>query len=88
MTTDNPSYVRRDNFRRRLEPFGDSILHGAGQDPKAFKLYFDAIGESKPALYMTYIGLDKVRRYFTVFAPKFCEWLQKALERDLSLPRL
>jgi hypothetical protein len=28
--------------------------------------------------------LGKVRRYFTVFVPKFCEWLQKGMKRDLS----
>ena len=34
------------------------------------------------------LRLDKVRRYFTVFALKFREWLHKALKRDFSLPRL
>ena len=41
----------------------------------------------EPAL-PEYQRLDMVRRSFTVFALKFCEWLHKALSWNPSLPRL
>jgi hypothetical protein len=53
----SPLHVPRAAFGRRLEPPGDQVLHGAGQDPAAFRAYFQAVGERKPALYMTYLDL-------------------------------
>ena len=42
----------------RLEPIGRRVIHGAGQDPDAFRAYFDAVGDTKPEIYMTYLGLQ------------------------------
>jgi endo-1,4-beta-xylanase len=53
------AYAPRVEFGARLEP-GNRIIHGAGQDAKAFTDYaknFD--GDHQPLIYMTYIGLCK-----------------------------
>ena len=46
-------------FGRRLEPQAGRILHGAGQDPKAFAEYFKLLREHPPAIYMDYFSLEK-----------------------------
>ncbi len=51
------TYAPRVEFGARLEP-GNTIIHGAGQDPKGFDEYranFDAAHQ--PLIFMTYIGL-------------------------------
>jgi Beta-galactosidase len=53
------TYAPRVEFGARLEP-GNRIIHGAGQDAKAFSDYaknFD--GDHQPLIYMSYIGLCK-----------------------------
>ena len=53
----------------RLEPGGHRILHGAGQSPEEFRAYFNAVGEHKPTIYMSYLGLQEkpadIAAYFT-----------------------
>ncbi len=59
------NHVRRGDYGRRLEPAGDVVLHGAGQDPQAFREYYEAVGMHKPVLYMTYVSLkDDLPAYF------------------------
>jgi hypothetical protein len=52
----------------RLEPIGRRVIHGAGQSPDEFQKYFAAIGDTKPEIYMTYLGLrlqpDDIKEYF------------------------
>ena len=43
--------------RRRLEPEGRRVIHGAGQSPDAFRRYVEAMGDSPPMIYMAYCGL-------------------------------
>ncbi len=54
-----PTAPREVNFGRRLEPVGRQVIHGAGQSTHDFDAYFKAIGEHKPIIYMTYIGVGK-----------------------------
>ncbi len=68
-----PSHISRLNFGRRLEPQGDVVIHGAGQDPGAFKQYFGAVGERKPTLYMTYVTLKRDM-------PAYFRWLKQELD--------
>jgi hypothetical protein len=66
-------HLPRLDGERRLEPGGDVVLHGAGQSPEAFKAYFEALGEYKPLLYMTYVTLkDRMPVYF--------QWLKEQLD--------
>jgi hypothetical protein len=66
MTAVRPWHVERLDFGRRLEPAGNRVLHGAGQDPDEFREYYRAVGpRTKPALYMTYLDLrSDVPAYF------------------------
>ncbi len=48
------------DFGRKFEPRGDRVIHGAGQSPDAFDNYWNAIGPNKPALFMTYCGLNRI----------------------------
>lgn len=76
MCEELPSPVPRHYYGRRLELQGDRVLHGAGQDPEAFKAYFEHIGEHKPALYMTYVTLKAdMSEYF--------QWLKQELDAYL-----
>jgi hypothetical protein len=61
-----PDFIDRYNFQRRLEPEGNIVLHGAGQDPgvgnrydpKPFHDYWQAMDErQRPAIYMSYVSL-------------------------------
>lgn len=50
-------YQPRLFFKAKLEP-EKGVLHGAGQDPKAFYDYCKVMGEKQmPILYMTYVGI-------------------------------
>src|SRR5258708_29667746 len=69
-------HIPRLDFERRLEPSGDVVLHGAGQSPEAFKEYFEALGDHKPLLYMSYVTLkDEMPVYF--------QWLKEQLDEYL-----
>jgi hypothetical protein len=59
-------YAGRLDFGRRLEPVGDRVIHGAGQDPDSFRAYWRAMGRGRePALYMSYTPLKAdMRAYF------------------------
>ncbi|MBD3314420.1 MAG: hypothetical protein GF344_01425 [Chitinivibrionales bacterium] len=50
-------FVKRSTTKRRLEPEGNVVLHGAGQSPEAFRSYYALLSPTVPCLYMTYIGL-------------------------------
>lgn len=76
MSSALPSPASRQFGGHRLEPDGNSVLHGAGQDPEAFREYFAQVGAHKPALYMTYVTLKAdLRAYF--------DWLKQELDTYL-----
>jgi hypothetical protein len=57
-------FVPRANYGARLE-IADKVLQGAGQDIKGFANYFKTVGDSKPLIYKTYIGLkDDLPTFF------------------------
>jgi len=81
-----PGYVPRLNFGRRLEPIGDVVLHGAGQSPEAFRQYFGAIGERKPALSMTYVDLrDDLSAYFQSLDQELDQYLPWSVVPQIGL---
>jgi len=60
------SFVDRRNFNRTLEPLGNGVLHGAGQDPGVgrrydpdpFHAYWHAMDRDlRPIIYMSYVPL-------------------------------
>ena len=53
-------YQPRANYGQRLEPV-DKILHGAGQDPDAFRQYWNVMDEGeKPIVFMYYENLRNI----------------------------
>ncbi len=38
------------------------IIHGAGQSPKQFKKYWEAVGNYKPLIYMMYVRTDEIKK--------------------------
>lgn len=80
----HPRHVERVSFGRRLEPRGDVVLHGAGQDPGVgdrydldpFRQYWRAVGASRPLLYMSYMPLK-------ADMPAFVDGLRRALDEYL-----
>jgi hypothetical protein len=64
-----PDAQAPESLLHRLEPSGHRVLHGAGQSPDEFRDYFNGVGEHKPAIYMTYVGLREkpaeISRYFS-----------------------
>lgn len=67
-------YEERVDFGARLEPKGNAILHGAGQNPQEFGQYTQAVGMA-PAIYMGYASihhdyqksLDKIQNAMASF---------------------
>lgn len=55
--TELTEFAPRVDFGARLEP-ASAIIHGAGQDPQAFREYYDVMDAENlpPALFMVYIG--------------------------------
>lgn len=51
------------NFNQKFEPKENKILHGAGQSPKAFLSYWNAIGDNKPLIYMTYAKITIIQKW-------------------------
>lgn len=50
--------VARAHYGRRLEPPGNSVLHGAGQtDWASFATYRTAVAPAQPTVFMTYVDL-------------------------------
>lgn len=80
-------YVPRANFGRRLEPLGNVVLHGAGQDPDEFREYRRAVGEHiTPALYMTYLDLDSdVPAYFARLGQELDEYPPRRVLPQIGL---
>ena len=50
-------HIRRGDYGKRLEPKGDRVIHGAGQSDEEFRRYFETVGQTKPLVYMSYLGL-------------------------------
>jgi hypothetical protein len=79
-------FLPRTQFSRRLEPQGNTVLHGAGQSPDAFRHYYDAIGTSKPALFMTYVDLrEDLASYFQTLAHDLDQYAPVRLIPQLGL---
>ena len=58
--TASNGYTLRNNYNAVLE-MDDKVLHGAGQDPGAFALYYGTMpAGNKPLIYMTYYGLNSI----------------------------
>lgn len=68
-----PSPTPRISGHRRLEPLGNKVIHGAGQDPEAFRQYFESVGEHKPEIFMTYVALK-------ADMPTYFQWLKQELD--------
>ncbi|REK75131.1 glycosyl hydrolase [Paenibacillus paeoniae] len=62
----SPTSYKTSGDLKRLEPAGNKVLHGAGQDMGAFAEYNMAMGDDiKPILSMYYVGLkDKLDHFF------------------------
>ncbi|GHO89395.1 hypothetical protein [Dictyobacter formicarum] len=81
-----PSPIPHTSRRRRLEPHGERVIHGAGQDPEAFKQYFECIGEHKPELFMTYTTLKAdMPTYFQRLKQELDAYLPFALVPQIGL---
>jgi hypothetical protein len=79
-------HLPRLDCKRRLEPTGDVVLHGAGQSPEAFKASFEALGEYKPLLYMSYVTLkDEMPVYFRWLREQLDEYLPYELIPQIGL---
>ena len=59
------------HFGAKFEPPDGRVLHGAGQSPDAFGRYWEALPETRPAIFMVYFGVHKLgavekqlKRYF------------------------
>jgi hypothetical protein len=80
-------FVPRRSFGRRLEPGGDLVLHGAGQDPGAFREYWRALGDrTRPVLYMTYVDLaSDVTAYVARLATELAEYDPHGLVPQIGL---
>ncbi len=50
-------------FNQKFEPEEGKIIHGAGQDLQSFKEYSDAVEWCKPAIYMTYVKINEVKKW-------------------------
>ncbi len=50
-------------FNQKFEPKGNKIIHGAGQSIDTFKRYWDAVGDYKPAIYMTYVRINNIKEW-------------------------
>ena len=51
------------NFNQKFEPKGNKVIHGAGQSLEAFSKYWDAVGDYKPVIYMTYAKIPKISKW-------------------------
>ena len=81
-----PSHVRRGAYGRRLEPVGDGVLHGAGQDAEAFRAYCADVAPHTPALFMTYVSVkDDVPAYFNSLTLELKRYAPKVIVPQIGL---
>lgn len=48
-------------IKQKFEPEDGKIIHGAGQSLERFASYWNAVEDYKPAIYMTYIKMPKIK---------------------------
>lgn len=77
------------NFKQKFEPKEDRIIHGAGQlFPDDFRDYWQAVGENKPLLYMTYTGLRGVEEgWFSSIKKEIEEFPNVLFQIGLSMTK-
>ena len=77
-----PDFIDRYNFQRRFEPEGNSVLHGAGQDPgvgsrydpSPFHNYWQAMSnEQRPAICVSYVPLEADMSAFSFHLLAACD---------------
>ncbi len=79
-------HVRRGDWGRRLEPRGDRVIHGAGSRAAGLGRDTGVIGPTKPAVYMTYVGLKgDVSGYFTKLRAQLHEYKDTFLLPQIGL---
>lgn len=52
--------MKKEDFKQKFEPKGNRIFHGAGQSLETFTKYWNAVEDFKPAIYMTYVRINKI----------------------------
>jgi len=62
---------------QKFEPKNGKIIHGAGQSFEAFKKYWEAVGDCKPKIYMTYAKIPKIQK-----------WIKKIKVESKKFPNL
>ncbi len=65
------------DFKQKLEPKGNRIIHGAGQSLETFSNYWNAVENFKPIIYMTYVRINKIE-----------EWSKKIKKEIKKFPNL
>lgn len=75
------------DFNQKFEPKGNKVIHGAGQQfPKDFRDYWNAVGEYKPLLYMTYIEIKwPDENWFKIIKKEIKEFPNVMLQIGLSM---
>lgn len=48
-------------FGQKFEPSSGKVLHGAGQSPKQFEKYWNAVKKYKPIVYMIYVRVNEIK---------------------------
>lgn len=73
------------DFSRKFEPRGNKILHGAGQSPETFKLYWDAVGKNKPLVHMSYIKFQNLSQWIDKIKSEVSKYPNIVLQIGLNL---
>ena len=84
-TTAGNKYIERDFFHARLEP-EKGVLHGAGQghENTTFLEYSDVVKDTKPAIFMYYLGLNKSVDEL-MKAGKYLKYQLKSVPQDVRI---
>lgn len=72
------------DFKQKLEPRGRKVLHGAGQSPETFKMYWNAVGKNKPVIYMTYIKLQSIDKWIDTIEAEIIPYPKAMLQIGLN----
>lgn len=65
------------DYKQKFEPKGNKVIHGAGQSLERFSSYWNAVGDNKPLIYMTYAKI-----------PKISAWIDKIKIESKKFPNL
>lgn len=72
-------------MKNKFEPKGNKILHGAGQSLETFERYWNAVEKYKPAIYMTYIKLPKIKKWSDRIKKEISKFPNLRLQIGLNL---